>query len=442
VGSTGIRIREVRLDIEDRTFDVPFGLSATTLATLPQATATVVVTDARGRQATGMSTGFLSTGWAFPTAAVDTERKDAAMREVATRLADVLGGVTEEADPLLLASILGAETDRVLREVARDHDLGSRIPRLAGAVCGSPLDLAVWDAWGRARGTASLDGLDGGVLCLDLAAYLGRGFEGRWPAEWLTAPRQQLLVQHVLGLADPLDGPEPEGDEPPGSLRAWVARDGVRRLKLKVSGSDPAADAARVADAHETTRRALGDVPPQEVRVALDPNEGCADTSPVHELLDRLEKDQPDVRAALDYVEQPTPRDEAVEDLRSLTERVPVVLDEGMGHLGDLAKVREEGWSGVAIKTGKGLSHSLLTYCWARSTDRHVVIQDLTNPGIGLVQSAAFARRLRLDSDAFECNSRQYVPSANVDAARRWPELFQAEAGKVDASRLDGPGLT
>jgi L-alanine-DL-glutamate epimerase-like enolase superfamily enzyme len=409
---------------------------------LPQATATVVVSDARGRQATGVSTGFLSTGWAFPTTAVDTERKDSAMREVATRLADVLGGVTDEADPLLVASILDAETDRVLREVARDHRLAAPIPRLAGAVCSSPLDLAVWDAWGRARGTASLDGLDGTALCLDLAAYLGRGFEGRWPAEWLTSPRPQLLVQHVLGLGDPLDGPDPEEDELPGSLRAWVERDGVRRLKLKVSGSDPAADAARVVEAHETTRRALGGVPPQDVRVALDPNEGCSDTSPVHELLDRLEKDQPEVRAALDYVEQPTPRNDAVEGLRALTERVPVVMDEGMGHLGDLGRVRDEGWSGVAIKTGKGLSHSLLTYCWARSTGRHVVIQDLTNPGIGLVQSAAFARRLHLDSDAFECNSRQYVPSANVDAARRWPELFQAEDGRVDVSRLEGPGLT
>lgn len=436
-----LTIRSVDIEQSTREFDVPFGLSTTTLRALTEVTAHVHVADDDGRTATGTSTGFLVTGWAFPDPAVRPAEKDRAMRLAVGALADRVTEL-EPGDPLCLGLALGAAVPEVVAEVTQATGLAAPLPDLAGAVCLAPIDAALWDAWGRLAGVSSLDGLDGDALGADLSAPLGDWARGHWPAELLTAPRDHLVVQHVVATADQLDGPDADPGHPPASLREWVARDRISSLKLKVDVHDPAATAERIAAAHEITCRTLGADDPAVVRIALDANEACHDLDGINDLLDLLESAHPAVRASIDTLEQPTPRGSAPDGLADLGRRVPVIADEDIAGIDDLDRLADEGWSGIAVKTGRGFSLALVSYCWARLRGMACVSQDLTVPGLGMVHAAVLTRRLALATDTFECNSRQYVPSANAAAAARWPEVFGAVDGRLDVTGLRGPGLT
>jgi hypothetical protein len=90
-----------------------------------------------------------------------------------------------------------------------------------------------------------------------------------------------------------------------------------------------------------------------------------------------------------------------------------------------------QGWSGLAVKTCKGQSSSLLAYCWAKAHGYHVTLQDLTNPGRALVHSANLCAHLALTVDSFECNSRQYMPHARPQEQAAYPAYFRAVEGAL-----------
>jgi hypothetical protein len=67
-------------------------------------------------------------------------------------------------------------------------------------------------------------------------------------------------------------------------------------------------------------------------------------------------------------------------------------------------------------------------------------VQDLTCPGAAYIHSIGIAARVP-GVTGVEANARQYVPSASVEWARRFPALFAVRNGRVDTSGLTGPGL-
>jgi L-alanine-DL-glutamate epimerase-like enolase superfamily enzyme len=160
-------------------------------------------------------------------------------------------------------------------------------------------------------------------------------------------------------------------------------------------------------------------------------------------MLDALAHDAPDAYAALDYIEQPTGRDLAsyTFTLHEVAARKPVILDESFDALDILPQMVEQGWSGLAVKTCKGQSASLLAYCWAKAHNYHVTIQDLTNPGRALVHSANLCAHLALSFDSFECNSRQYMPHARPAEQADYPEYFRAVNGALSLPARLTPGL-
>jgi hypothetical protein len=69
-----------------------------------------------------------------------------------------------------------------------------------------------------------------------------------------------------------------------------------------------------------------------------------------------------------------------------------------------------------------------------------ITVQDLTNPGISLLQSVALASRLPVTMP-IETNQRQYYPKTSAPEVVVWPEAYRVTDGHVSAAGLSGPGL-
>ncbi|MFI6499579.1 enolase C-terminal domain-like protein [Nonomuraea typhae] len=391
-----------------------------------------------GRLVRGRGASMLSVPWAWPRSPLGWRERDRALRELTDSLCDQAGR-TMPGDPLAIFDELEAHLDaqagldarddrsdardgrmdaragrdepegrldtRDGRRNARDgrsngrdgrsngrdgrsngrdgrsngRDGSSDMPRLAAALALGAVDNAVHDAWARAAGKPAAD-LYPGLLGV--------------PA-W-GAPRTRLPVQHVVGVGDPLD-----------EVRAWLARDGIRHVKVKAAGRDPEEDAARVTAVHALLGGAEG------ATISVDLNEGYASPADAVAMVDALSAE---VLAGVTYLEQPVPRDAPADPdgMRELTRRLPVLADESLAATADLERLAADGWSGVVVKAARGQSLALRSWRFARERGLAAMVQDLTAVDLGLAHSARLAATLPWSWPAFECNSRQYAPGANA----------------------------
>ncbi|WP_157251596.1 enolase C-terminal domain-like protein [Nonomuraea typhae] len=381
---------------------------------------------ADGRLVRGRGASMLSVPWAWPRSPLGWRERDRALRELTDSLCDQAGR-TAPGDPLTIFDELEAHLD------ARDGHLNQRggrpgprnghmnapdgsgpMPRLAAALALGAVDNAVHDAWARAAGKPAAD------LYPDLLGVPAWG-----------PPRTRLPVQHVVGVGDPLD-----------EVRAWLARDGIRHVKVKAAGRDPEADAARVTTIHallsEATAKAGAGAKAEAeagagarakatakagtaaragaaagATVSVDLNEGYASPADAVAMIDAL---PPEVLAGVTYLEQPVARDAPPDPdgMRELTRRLPVLADESLAATADLERLAADGWSGVVVKAARGQSLALRSWRFARERGLAAMVQDLTAVDLGLAHSARLAASLPWSWPAFECNSRQYAPGANA----------------------------
>lgn len=447
---TDIRIERVQISFRDEVLAVPLQLSRGSITATTYAVAVVHAVTRTGLRSTGTGAILLSDLWAFPSPELDHAQKTQLMRQVCGRIAAALPSM-DCADPLQIGFALEQQLLAIAKAVEAENALPSllAIPMLALLNCMAPFDAAIHDAWGRVLGRPVYECYTEEFLASDLSAYLGSDFAGSYPGQNLRLRHSRLLVQHVVGLSDALTPAEvdPGRLHPaglPADLQSWIQRDHVCVFKLKSAGRSPAEDARRVADVYrvacETLAAAgLGRLP----RLSCDPNEGYGDVDGLIELLDRLERDYPAAFAALDYLEQPTPRDLSRYrvSLAGAAQRKPIIVDESLDRLEHLHLLQALGWSGLAVKTCKGHTHSILAYCWAVRHNLYVTLQDLTNPGRALVHSANLASYLRLANDYLECNSRQYMPDAAPDEQAAHPDYFHVAEGAIQLPECVGPGL-
>jgi hypothetical protein len=162
----------------------------------------------------------------------------------------------------------------------------------------------------------------------------------------------------------------------------------------------------------------------------------------VNAILDRLLAEEPEIFARTLYVEQPFPYDlEAHQiDVRSVSARKPLFLDESAHDWEFVRLGRRLGWSGVALKTCKTQTGALLSLCWAKAHGMPLMVQDLTNPMLAMiphVRLAAHAGTIQ----GVECNAMQFYPDASLPEQEIHPGLFQRRGGIVDLSTLSGPGF-
>jgi L-alanine-DL-glutamate epimerase-like enolase superfamily enzyme len=387
--------------------------------------------------------------WAWPTSRAGHEAKSRLMCELAAGYGRVVENYPEPAHPIEIFTETESEIERLARELSAEHTPGETIPFLGALVAASPVDHALHDAYGNALGESSYDALDSKHVGWDLSRYLGAEFKGAWPADFLRdtyAPK--LAVFHLVGGLDKLHESEVTADDPddgfPNSLEAWIARDGVYSLKVKLRGNDLDWDVGRtleVSRAYHDARGAGASVP-EMARLTADTNELCESPDYMIEYLEKVREAEPHVFDEIAYIEQPTERDleRSRFDMRPLARLKPVLVDESLTHLADFDLAAELGWSGLALKSCKCLSADLLFLAKAARADMSVAVQDLTNPSIALVESVGFAARIPALL-GFEANSRQFFPAANRPEEAVHPDIFVVREGAVGTSSIGPTGL-
>jgi len=440
--SSDVCIEQIEVAFSDERLAVPLRLSKGVINEITYAEVTMTLKTRTGKMAQGRAAILLSDVWAFPHPTLDHAAKDRAMRALCNELATRLPKHDDYSDPLQKLHWLEDALTQAVASVEEDAGWEpGTVPRLAALNCLAPFDAAIHDAWARAIGASVYQLYSAEWLNADLGSYfapdLVGDLAGRYPGDYLVARRPTLRIQHVVGVGDALipDSAQVAAlPDLPTDLTGWVQRDGLRSFKIKSKGQDPLVDAQRIAAVYSCAyATATATAFKARIHLSVDPNEGCPDAAFLLQMLDALAQDSPDAYAALDYIEQPTARDldSYTFTLHEVAARKPVILDESLDSLDVLGQMAAQGWSGLAIKTCKGQSAALLAYCWAKAHGYYVTLQDLTNSGRSLVHSANLAAHLALNVDAFECNSRQYMPHARSAEQSAQPAYFRAVKGTL-----------
>ncbi len=446
---TDIRILEIQpIYLEERArTPLKFGAVVQDAITLCHVRARVE--NRQGRLAEGWGAIFLSDFWAFPNPAIPHHLRDLAMRRVVERFCRRLADYRHFGHPLDIFLAVEADLAGIGRAVSRELDLSQDLPYLADLVCASPADAALHDAFGLVNRISSYQGYGPDFVSHDLSAHLGPAFQGRYLSHYLRPHMSAAVpVFHLVGGLDPLlpadVPPGAPADGWPNSLDAWIRRDGLYCLKVKLRGTDLRWDLERLLEVYRIaceTRAGIGGAS-EPLSLSADTNEQCDGPAYMLELLHRLAERDRSAYDALLYVEQPTERDLRAHrfDMRALSALKPVILDESLTGLDDMDLALELGWSGVALKTCKCHTLALLVAARAQQAGIPYTVQDLTNPGLALLHSVGLAAHLR-PLMGVEANSRQYYPATSAPEAEVHPAVVEIRRGVALTATLAGPGL-
>lgn len=483
--ATDIRVASAALYFLPVRTRVPLKFGPETLTSVTCARARVRVEDRTGRSAEGWGETPLSVQWVWPST-LPYEPRHEALKTFCVELArawtdfDAFGHPLElgwdfQRGPLrerLAARSVHGEATRcgagleVEPESARGsgatpsrptageaavggpaHADGAALPWLAALVCCSVYDQAIHDAYGQLLGRPVYDTYGPDCLNRDLGEFLepaagaGVSFRHRYPVEFLSSrPPTQLRAWHLVGGLDLLDATELTGAEPrdgyPVLLAEWIRADGLKCLKVKLRGNDAAWDYARLI--------AVGRIALAHEVEWLSADFNCTVTEPayVNEILDRLRDEQPRIYGMILYVEQPFPYELERHrlDVRSVTARKPLFLDESAHDWFQVRLGRELGWSGVALKTCKTQTGAILSAAWAKAHGMTLMVQDLTNPMLAQIPHVELAARVGTIMGV-ETNSMQFYPEASRAEAEVHPGLYCRRHGVVDRSSVLGAGF-
>ncbi len=445
--ASDIHVLEVDHDFEDFRLRMPYQFGGRTITHLTLLNVSVLVGNRRGRQARGASSMPMGNAWAFPSSRVTHDQSLRAMRVLAERIASITAQHPQRGHPIDLNRTLEPLYLRVAAQVSTENRLAEPIPKLCALVVASPFDLAIHDAFGKVNGVNTYHAYGPEFMGQDLGYYLGEDFKGEWLNGYLRkSPAPYLHLYHSVGASDPLDsldGVPAVEDGLPQTLTEWIAAEGLTHFKVKLNGGDLRLDVNRMVDIERVVSVSQEKRNSRDWKYSLDFNEGCRDVDYLLDFLREIENRTPSVTARLQYVEQPTSRNLAGPPrirLHRAARKVPLVADEALVDLESFRLAREVGYSGVALKTCKGQSQSLLLAAAARKYGAYLCVQDLTCPGLSLVHSAGLAAHLP-GVHALEANSRQYIPSANRHWKSRFPALFQIADGRLGTAGLRGTGL-
>jgi len=407
----------------------------------------VRVEDRRGAQAIGWGETPLSVQWAWPRQ-TDYSRGLERMTALCATLANAWTNYnTERGHPMELGWSFDRDVLPSLIE-ASNATTADDVPMsyLAAIVCNSAFDLAVHDAFAQLLGLPVYQTYHGDLMNHDLAFYFGDlcdeniCFKNKYPADFLVQPPRRIPAWHLVGGMDPLTPDDPVETRPddgyPVDLVSWVRRDGLLCLKIKLRGNDAGWDMQRMV----RVARLVEGTPVRAFSVDFN----CTVTDPgyVNQFLDQLQREEPAAWEKLLYVEQPFPYEleDYPLDVRGVSSRKPLLMDESAHHWELVRRGRMLGWTGVALKTCKTQTGALLSLCWAKAHGMTLMVQDLANPMLAIiphVQLAAHAGTMA----GVEVNAVQFYPDASAHEARVHPGLYQRRDGCVDLSTLGGAGF-
>jgi L-alanine-DL-glutamate epimerase-like enolase superfamily enzyme len=443
--STDIVVKESEVFFLPVQTRVPLKFGPETLTSVTLARVRVRVEDRRGRSAEGWGETPLSVQWVWPSGD-PYEPRHRALKDLVVDLGKAFASFGEAGHPIEIGqSFVEGELRRCWQGTGRDGQPG--MPWLAALVSFSPFDIATHDAYGNLLGMPAYRTYGPDHMNRDLAGYLrpaeggAVSFKGLYPRDFVAeAPAQKLRAWHLVGGKDLIEPTELTGGEPddgyPVLLRDWIDRDGLKCLKVKLTGTDAEWDARRLAQ--------VGRIGREKGAEWLSADFNCTVSEPryVNDILDRMIADEPATYGMILYVEQPFPYDleQHQIDVHSVAARKPLFMDESAHDWRLIRLGRSLGWTGVALKTCKTQSGALLSLCWAKAHGMTLMVQDLTNPMLAQIPHVLLAAHAGTIMGV-ETNAMQFYPEASRPEAAVHPGLYSRRAGTVDLSTLRGPGF-
>ncbi len=426
---------------------VPLKFGPETLTAVTCARVCLRVADRQGRSAEGWGETPLSVQWVWPSH-LSYEERHQALKRFCVSLVEAWTGFASSGHPLEVGHDFKEQVlPGLLARLNEQRGAAEPMPWLAALVCCSAFDIALHDAYGVLHRRPVYETYGPEFMGRDLSAYLepaagsAVSFAGRYPCDFLVSPRpDRLRAWHLVGGLDPLVPADLTGDEPddgyPVLLADWIARDGLRCLKVKLRGNDAAWDYRRLVD--------VGTIAIAQGVEWLSADFNCTVTDPayVNAILDRLRDEYPRIYGMILYVEQPFPYDLEANriDVHSVAARKPLFMDES-AHDWRLVRLgRELGWSGVALKTCKTQTGAILSLCWAKAHGLSLMVQDLTNPMLAQVPHVLLAAHAGTIMGV-ETNAMQFYPDASGPEEAVHPGLYRRREGWVDLSTVRGPGF-
>lgn len=441
---TDIKILEVTNEFEKFDYRSPMKFGGNVVKDVTLLNVKIRVRNREGKEAVGSGSMTLGNVWAWPPKVVPPDQTLSAMVQLGGLLAESTRSFDMTSHPVEIMTQL--EGDYV-RQAAQLPALAEPMPLLAVLVVASPFDAALFDAYGKVNGINCYNGLSQDHMGSDLRRYLDDQFTGEYLDQYtLREPKPRMPLYHLVGALDPLtlvENTNPLSDGLPNSLEEWIEKDGLTHLKIKLNGGDLEWDVNRVLNVEKVAVPVQAGRGLSDWNYSLDFNERAGSVEYLLDFLHRIQEGSPDAYRRIAYIEQPTAR-----DLRSQPENKihkaaalkPVVIDETLVDYESLLLGREWGYSGVALKACKGISHSLLMGAAAQKFGMFLCVQDLTCPGESFLISAGLTARFPTTT-AIEGNGRQYAPLANRGWEDRYPTVFHVSNGTIETGILNKPGL-
>ncbi len=444
---TDIRVIGARLYFLPLRTRVPLKFGTETVTSVTCARACVRVANRQGRLAEGWGETPLSVQWVWPSA-TPYESRHEALRRFCVLLARAWTGFEATGHPIELGHDFQEQVlPGLLRNSNEVGGAGEAMPWLAALVCCSVFDQALHDAYGILLDRPIYETYGREFISRDLAAFLNPAadtavsFEGKYPHDFLLPKRMdKLRAWHLVGGLDPLDKSELTGNEPndgyPQLLTDWIQRDGLKCLKVKLRGNDAEWDFQRVVKVGR-----IGMENGVEY-LSVDFNCTVTESAYVNDILDRFLAEHPRIFERILYVEQPFPYELEQNriDVRTVSARKPLFLDESAHDWRSVRLGRELGWTGVALKTCKTQTGALLSACWARAHGMQLMVQDLTNPMLAQIPHLLLAAHVGTIMGV-ETNAMQFYPEASAPEARVHSGIYRRRDGRIDLSTVHGPGF-
>lgn len=442
-----IRIVDANLSFKEIETRVPlkFGPEITTRVTC--ARASITVCNGEAKLATGWGETPLSVTWVWPSELSYRERNER-LKGFCLRLLelwrkyDIQGHAMEIGHQFIHEMLMKA-----WYEENNGRDEAHQLPYLAALVCNSLFDLALHDAYGECNEVFTFETYDCDYMNHDLSWYYTseyqKEFSGKYPKDYLverTKVPTELVAWHLVGAKDALEEGDLTGNEPrdgyPVLLRDWIIRDGLRCLKVKLTGFDSSWDYDRIVRVGNIARETGVEY------LSADFNCTVKDTAYVCELLDRLNVEQPEIYDMILYVEQPFPYDmeKYPLDVSEVSRRKPLFMDESAHDWKYVSLGLARGWTGVALKTCKTMTGALLSFCWAKEHAMKIMVQDLTNPMLAQIPHVLLAANVGTIMGV-ETNAMQFYPEASKNEQRIHPGLYTRRNGCVSTFSLGKTGF-
>jgi L-alanine-DL-glutamate epimerase-like enolase superfamily enzyme len=445
--SGNLQIVSVRHQFQEHRFRTPLKFGNTPINNLTVLNVTVGLKNPSGSSALGFGSMPLGNIWSFPPKHAPPDKSLNAMKLLAAEVADLVGNCDRETDPIELAVRLQPQCLQRADRLSRKMKLKTNIPKLCTLVVISPFDAAIHDACGKINGINSYNALGPDYIARDLSHYLDKPFKGKYLDRYtLRRPIPTMPLYHLIGALDPLteaDIGRRIDDRLPETLSQWIKRDGLTHMKIKMNGDDLDWDIERMLSIDRVAEQTQNRLGVKKWAYSADFNERCRNVEYLLEFFGKVREKNPAAFNRLQYVEQPTDRDlnaHPENKMHRAAKIKPVVIDESLTDYQSLILARQQGYSGIALKTCKGQTEALLMAAAALELKMFITVQDLTCPGAAFLHSAGLAARIPTVT-AVEGNARQYCPSANREWAKKYPQMFSIKNGTVKTGLLTKPGL-